>query len=123
MEQDAVLNEKVQLASLPDPNQDCTSDNSLILSGWGKDPFTPSRDPHILWAVKQGGLDIENCNRVTDHMNAKKIFFVLVMKENQETVVLTEIVEVKCSLNADVLEFLFVLEYTKYSIELILQKL
>ena len=72
LEQDAVLNEKVQLASLPDPNQDCPSGNSLILSGWGKDPFTPSRDPHILWAVKQGCLAMEKCNRVTDPVKCKK---------------------------------------------------
>ena len=58
------MNENVQLASLPYPNQDCPSGNSLILSGWGEDPFTPFRDPHILWAVKQGCLDIEKCNRL-----------------------------------------------------------
>ena len=57
------MNEKVQLASLPYPNQDCPSGNSLILSGWGDDPFIPSRDPHILWAVKQACLEIEKCNR------------------------------------------------------------
>ena len=72
LEQDAVLNDKVQLASLPDPNQECPSGNSLILSGWDKDPFTPSRDPHILWAVKQGCLDIEKCNRVTDPHECNK---------------------------------------------------
>ena len=74
LEQDAVLNVKVQLASLPEPNQECPSGNSLILSGWGKDPFTPSRDPHILWAVKQGCLDNEKCNRVIDPHECKKHF-------------------------------------------------
>ena len=39
LKQDAILNEKVQLASLPDSNQDCPSGNNLIVSGWGADPF------------------------------------------------------------------------------------
>ena len=71
MEHDAVLNEKVQLASLPDPNQDCPSGSSLIVSGWGYNPFK-HRPPHILWAMKQSCLDIERCNRVTDPHECKK---------------------------------------------------
>ena len=43
-------------------------------------------------------------------MNAKTIFFVLVMKENQETVAFKKIVEVKCSLNADVFLLFIILK-------------
>ena len=85
LENDAILNEKVQLASLPYPNQDCPSGNSLILSGWGDDPFMPLRDPHILWAVKQGCLDIEKCNRLdaTDATDIEKSLVLCVGDERE----------------------------------------
>ena len=61
LKQDAILNEKVQLASLPDSNQDCPSGNNLIASGWGADPFNLNPYVHILRAVKQSCVDIEKC--------------------------------------------------------------
>ena len=67
LKQDAVLNEKVKLASLPNPNQECPSGNSLIISGWGSDwsnLSNPRPDIPILRAVKQGCLDITKCERL-----------------------------------------------------------
>ena len=61
LKQDAILNEKVKLASLPDSNQDCPPGNNLIASGWGADPFILNFNVHILRAVKQGCVDIEKC--------------------------------------------------------------
>ena len=61
LKQDAILNEKVKLASLPDSNQDCPPGNNLIASGWGSDPFHIDYYVHILRAVKQGCVDIEKC--------------------------------------------------------------
>ena len=61
LKQNAILNEKVQLASLPDSNQDCPPGNNLIASGWGYDPFHIDHNVHILRAVKQGCVDIEKC--------------------------------------------------------------
>ena len=68
LKEDAILNDNVQLASLPQSNQDCPPGNSLTLSGWGTDPTIPRCPPHCtphnaLWAVKQECLDIEECDR------------------------------------------------------------
>ena len=58
------MNDNVQLASLPQSNQDCPTGNSLTLSGWGSDPTIPFHPGHyILWAVKQECLDIGECDR------------------------------------------------------------
>lgn len=67
LQQDAILNEKVQPAFLPKLDEGCPSGKSLTLSGWGADPYLLSsgqpRDTNILWAVKQECLDIKNCDR------------------------------------------------------------
>ena len=64
LKEDAILNDNVQLASLPQSNQDCPPGNSLTLSGWGSDPTIPFHPGHyILWAVKQECLDIGECDR------------------------------------------------------------
>ena len=66
MQQDAILNEKVQTAFLPKLDESCPPGKSLTLSGWGADPYLHSlgqpKDHHILWAVKQECLDIKNCD-------------------------------------------------------------
>ena len=61
LKEDAILSEDVQLASLPNCDEECPSGNSLTLSGWGRDPFK-GESHHILWAVKQGCLDIKKCD-------------------------------------------------------------
>ena len=64
LKEDAILNDNVQLASLPQSNQDCPTGNSLTLSGWGSDPTIPFHPGHyILWAVKQECLHIGECDR------------------------------------------------------------
>ena len=64
LKEDAILNDNVQLASLPRTNQACPPGNNLTLSGWGRDPLRPNRPAHnILWAVKQECLDVGKCDR------------------------------------------------------------
>jgi len=66
LQQDVILNEKVQPAFLPKLDEGCPAGKSLTLSGWGADPYLHSlgqpKDHHILWAVKQECLDIKNCD-------------------------------------------------------------
>ena len=69
LQQDAILNEKVQPAFLPKLDEECPPGKSLTLSGWGADPYSYSLGQprevflhHILWAVKQECLDIKNCD-------------------------------------------------------------
>jgi len=67
LQQDAILNEKVQTAFLPKLDESCPPGKSLTLSGWGADPYLSDlgqpRDTNILWAVKQECLDIKNCDK------------------------------------------------------------
>ena len=67
MEEDAILSRDVQLAALPYYDDYCPRGNVLTLSGWGYDPYlNPGliQPPHhILWAVKQECLNINDCNR------------------------------------------------------------
>jgi len=62
LEEDAILNKDVQIASLPQNDEKCPPGNVLTLAGWGKDPYL-KEDHHLLWAVKQECLDINKCNR------------------------------------------------------------
>ena len=61
LKEDAILSKDVQLAYLPNCDEECPSGNSLTLSGWGFDPFK-NESHHILWAVKQECLDIKKCD-------------------------------------------------------------
>lgn len=64
LKEEAILNEYVHLASLPKRYEECPSGNSLTLSGWGKDPYNNDEEHFILWAVKQGCLNVEKCDRL-----------------------------------------------------------
>ena len=73
LEEDAILGKDVQLASLPQLDENCPPGNVLTLAGWGADPYLgdPPLDPYyhpILWAVKQECLDINQCN-VFSHLS------------------------------------------------------
>ena len=59
MEEDAILSKVVQVAALPQYDENCPLGNVLTLSGWGVDAFSESH--HVLWAVKQEWLNITEC--------------------------------------------------------------
>jgi len=59
LEEDAILSKVVQVAALPQYDENCPLGNVLTLSGWGVDAFSESH--HVLWAVKQEWLNITEC--------------------------------------------------------------
>ena len=60
LKKDAILSKDVQVAALPQYDEDCPLGNVLTLSGWGYDAYQ-EESHHVLWAVKHECLNITEC--------------------------------------------------------------
>ena len=67
LKEDVTINENVKVVTLPEPSNlaKCPSGKVLVVSGWGKDKYRPTRDRRHLWAVEQECLNVSECTYYT----------------------------------------------------------
>ena len=82
LKDEAVLNDYVKIVNLPKANAGCPRGKQLIVSGWGKDRYTPKRKTERLWAVLQECLPHDKCKMIPEKL---KNFFLCVGDATQTT--------------------------------------
>ena len=72
LEKEVILNEKVQIAQLPNENEECAEyGKNMVISGWGKtwskgENFNVGRFPDVPMYLEQQCLNVSHCPALSD---------------------------------------------------------
>ena len=58
LEEDVQTNEYIQIAKLPNQDEQCPPGKEMIVCGWGKDAYNETRSRDKLWCVAQECVDV-----------------------------------------------------------------
>lgn len=73
LEEDVQTNEYIQIAKLPNQDEQCPPGKEMVVCGWGSDAYNETRSRDKLWCVSQECVELSKCRVGISHYGLQNV--------------------------------------------------